>query len=90
MVGRKSILSIKKINEDITFNLDIATLVEHKNKLVSVIYSILALYEVDNVVEKVHQSTYIVRGLAKHEFADNIIADTLEEYIDWYKNLSGL
>lgn len=88
LVGRKSILSIREQKDGVTFNVDIATNVEGKNKLTAIIYSTLSMYGLDYIVEKNNQSTYIVRGLQNEKFADSVIEDIKEAYIDWYKNKS--
>lgn len=80
----KKILSFKKSDEDILLVVDAATSVRERDKVVNTVYEILSMYQVDCIVRKKNISVFIIEGLGRFDFYQDVCNDIFDAYTDWY------
>lgn len=80
----KKIISFKKVENDITVWVDVATSQQEREKVVNISYEILSMYQLDLIIRKKNLSTYIIEGLGMVGYYQNVCDDIFDAYTDWY------
>lgn len=80
----KKILSFKKDGDDILLLIDAATSIRERERVVNVVYETLSMYQVDCIVRKKNISVFIIEGLGKFDFYQDVCTDIFDAYTDWY------
>ena len=84
----KRILTFKKVENDITFWIDVATSQRERDKLISLIYETLSIYQIEAIVARKNLSTYIVNGLGLISYFEDVCNDVIDAYTEWYMHRS--
>lgn len=80
----KRLLTYKKVDNDVTFWIDVATSQMERDKLIFLIYETLSMYQIDTIVKKKNLSVYIVVGLGLVSYFEDVCNDVIDAYTDWY------
>ena len=80
----KRIISFKKVENDITVWVDVATSQQERDKVVNIIYEIISMYQLDLIIKKKNLSTYIIEGLGAVGYYQNVCDDIYDAYTEWY------
>lgn len=80
----KKILSFKKDSDDILLWVDAATPVREREKVVNTVYEVLSMYQVDCIVRKKNISVFIIEGLGRFSFYQDVCDDIFDAYTEWY------
>lgn len=86
----RRILTYRKVENDVTFWIDVATSRTERDKLISLIYETLSMYQIDTIVNRKNLSIYIVVGLGAVSYYEDVCGDILDAYTEWYMHRSTI